>query len=223
MALAMVRHMYGDHAAAMAHADRSMELAPFNAQSLVLHAHLLMSAGRNAEAVVAAERARKLDPLSVNAIMVVASTLSAAGQHTRAIEELNKALKMAAATGRCSVSARRDACPQRRHQGSHPGIRKGGGALDPTQPEIPRVPRICVRHRRQNTRVTAGPARTVGAPRSTVRLLLRNCTDPRCARRQGSHADGTRARISGARLRVREAGSCIRRSERSRPSRGIRN
>ena len=32
MALATVRHMYGDHAAAMADADRSMALAPFNAR-----------------------------------------------------------------------------------------------------------------------------------------------------------------------------------------------
>jgi TolB-like protein/DNA-binding winged helix-turn-helix (wHTH) protein/tetratricopeptide (TPR) repeat protein len=95
MALASVRHMYGDYAAAMAHSDRSMELAPFNAQSLVQHTRLLMSAGRNGEAAVAAERARKLDPLSVNAVVVVANTLSAVGQHTRALEELNKALKMA--------------------------------------------------------------------------------------------------------------------------------
>jgi TolB-like protein/DNA-binding winged helix-turn-helix (wHTH) protein/Flp pilus assembly protein TadD len=93
-ALATVRHVYADQAAAMAHADRSMELAPFNAQSLVLHARMLMSAGRHEEAAVAAERARKLDPLSVNAIVVVARTLRAAGQHARAIEELNKALKM---------------------------------------------------------------------------------------------------------------------------------
>ena len=95
MALATVRHMYGDHAGAMAHADRSMEFAPFNAQSFVQHTRLLMCAGRNGEAAVAAERARKLDPLSVNALVVVARTLSAAGQHTRAIEELHKALKMA--------------------------------------------------------------------------------------------------------------------------------
>ena len=95
MALAMVHHAYGDHAEAMAEADRSVAVAPLNAQSLVLQASLLKNVGRTDEAVVAAERARKLDPLSVNAIAAVARALRADGHQTRAIEELNKALKMA--------------------------------------------------------------------------------------------------------------------------------
>jgi tetratricopeptide (TPR) repeat protein len=93
-ALWTVRSVYGDHAGAKAEADRSLELAPFDVDSLRMHARWLMSAGRFDEAVAAAERARRLDPRSVNAIVQVARILNGAGQHARAIVEVQKALTM---------------------------------------------------------------------------------------------------------------------------------
>ena len=180
MALAMVHHVYGDHAAAMAEADRSVELAPFSADSLRFQASLLMSAGRTDEAVVAAERARKLDPLSVNAIAAVARALSADGHHTRAIEELNKALKMAPQRADVPFQLGAAYVLKGDTKAAIAEFEKAVELSTQRNPQIPRISRICVRDGRKNTRVTADPARTVGAPRATVRLLLRNRTDPRC-------------------------------------------
>ena len=201
-ALAMVRNVYADYAAAVAEADRAVELAPFSADSLRLQARLLMSAGQTEEAVVAAERAKKLDPLSVNAIGMVARTLSAAGHHTRAIEELNKALKMAPQRADVPFQLGATYVLKGDINAAIPEFERALALSTQRNPRFRAYLAFGVRDSWKNTRVTADPAGTVGAPRSTVRLLLRDCSYRRWTRREGGRADGTRARISGARGRI---------------------